>query len=30
MKTKIMVFRKRVMKNADLRFLIDGQIIDVV
>ena len=28
-KTKIMVFQKRVRKNAELRFLIDGQIIDV-
>ena len=29
-KTKIMVFQKRARKNAELRFLIDGQIIDVV
>ena len=29
-KTKVMVFQKRVRKNAELRFLIDGQIIDVV
>ena len=29
-KTNIMVFQKRVTKNAELRFLIDGQIIDVV
>ena len=29
-KTKIIVFQKRVRKNAELRFLIDGQIIDVV
>ena len=29
-KTKIMVFQKRARKNAKLRFLIDGQIIDVV
>ena len=28
--TKIMVFQKRARKNAELRFLIDGQIIDVV
>ena len=29
-KTKIMVFQKRARKNAELRFLIDGQIIYVV
>ena len=29
-KTKIMVFQKRARKNADFRFLIDGQIIDLV
>ena len=29
-KTKIMVFQKRARKNAELRFLIDGQIIDIV
>ena len=29
-KTKIMVFQKRARENAKLRFLIDGQIIDVV
>ena len=29
-KTTIMVFQKRARKNAELRFLIDGQIIDVV
>ena len=29
-KTKIMVFQKRARKNAELRFLTDGQIIDVV
>ena len=29
-KTKIMVFQKRARKNAELRFLVDGQIIDVV
>ena len=29
-KTKIMVFQKRARENAELRFLIDGQIIDVV
>ena len=29
-KTKIMVFQKSARKNAELRFLIDGQIIDVI
>ena len=29
-KTKITVFQKRARKNSELRFLIDGQIIDVV
>ena len=29
-KTKIMVFQKRARKNVELRFLTDGQIIDVV
>ena len=29
-KIKIMVFQKRAWKNAELRFLIDGQNIDVV
>ena len=29
-KTKIMVFQKRSRKNAELPFLLDGQIIDVV
>ena len=29
-KTKVMVFQKRARKNAEVHFLIDSQIIDVV